>query len=158
MSRKVDLKRIVRLEAFACSMKVEDAKRRHVESLSRMSDEELVRLYLALTQIREAAKEDPCKGEELFESGLAATEHLEERARPGWRRLCETGAQAAVVDFFEATDGKVSPTGTPWDVGVLFEGNPFRNRRAGIRFHLDRLTSESERRDLRARIPRAKRW
>ena len=55
-------------------------------------------------------------------SGLATTEHLEERVRLGWQRFCETGGHAAVSDFRGATDGKVSPSGTPWDHKVLFEG------------------------------------
>ena len=115
MRRKVGLKRIERLEAFALGLRVEDAKRRHLESLSKMSEEDLASLYFAAEQPSEMS-------EELFRSGLATTEHLEERVRLGWQRFCETGGHAAVSDFRGATDGKVSPSGTPWDHKVLFEG------------------------------------
>ncbi len=152
MRKKADHKRIEQLEAFARRLKIEDAKKRHLESISKLSDEEFASLVFALKQIHEVIKEDSCKGEKLFKSGLAATERLEEKARPGWRRFCETGGQAAVVDFREATDGKQSPSATHRDVGVLFEGpKPSSSRVAGIRFHWERLATEPEKKALRGR-------
>ncbi len=148
MSRRVDPKRIERLEAFARSMKVEDAKRRHLESLSKMSDEEVASEWFAHKQIKEVVEEDPCKADELFRSGVYATERFEERARLGWRRFCETGGQAAVVDFCEAIDGEGASVTAPSeqvDFGVLFEGpKPPSSRVAGVRFHLERLATEPE--------------
>ncbi len=142
--RRETRKRIERLEASVRSLKVEDAKRRHLESISKMSDEEVASVYFALEQIQDVAeKEDPRKADQLFRSGLAATERLEERARLGWRRFCEAGGQAAVVDFCEAIDGEgasvTAPSGQV-DFGALFEGlESSSSRLAGVRFHLKRL-------------------
>ena len=40
MRKKADHKRIEQLEAFARRLKIEDAKKRHLESISKLSDEE----------------------------------------------------------------------------------------------------------------------
>jgi hypothetical protein len=102
-------------------------------------------MVFAFQHLKEVKKEGPGKDDELFRSGLAATEHLDERGRLGWRRYCETGGQAAMWDFGEATAGKVSPSGTPWDVAVLFEGlKRSSSHKASVRFHLNRLATESE--------------
>ncbi len=157
MRRKVDPRRIERLEAFALSLRVEDAKRRHRDSWSKMSDEELAHLYFAIEQIEEVMKEDPGQAEELFSSGLAATEHFEERARLGWRRYCETGAHAAMLDFLKATEGKVSPSGTPWDTKGLCEGpRSSSSRKGSVRLHIYRLATESEKQALSERSSRPK--
>ena len=138
-SRKIDPKRIERLEAFERSLKVQDARRRVWESYSSMTDEEMASLYFALVQIHE--QEDPWEGEALFGSGSAATERLEERGRPGWQRWCETGGHAAVMDYDRATDDKSSKSlfgGRPRE--GLYEGVRFeKKRKEGIRFHIDRL-------------------
>jgi hypothetical protein len=147
--KQVDPKRIERLEAFARSLQIEDARKRHLESLAKMSDEEVASMIFALRQIDKVEEEDPWRGEALFRSGSAAMERLEERARLGWRRYCETGGHAAVVDYCEATDGESSLSGTPCldrrGIEVLFEGEkPGKERCKGVRFHLDRLAGESE--------------
>jgi hypothetical protein len=155
--RKEYLKRIERLEAFALALRVEDAKRRHLEAWSKMSDEEEANLYFAAEHLKEVKKEDPGRAEELIRSGLAATKHFHERGRLGWRRYCETGALAALLDFCKATDGKVSPSGTPRDVNVLFKGpKPSSNRNADVRFHMYRLATESEKKALSERFSRPK--
>jgi hypothetical protein len=155
--RKADLKRIERLEAFALALRLEDTRRRLLEARSEMSDEELARLYFALQHLKEGTKEDPGKAEELFRSGLAATEHLDERGRLGWQRLCETGAHAAMWDFLEATEGKVSPSGTPWDIKVLLEGHKLSSSRKGsVRLHIYRLATESVKKALSERSSRPK--
>jgi hypothetical protein len=155
--RKEYLKRIERLEAFALALRVEDAKRRHLEAWSKMSDEELASLYFAAEQLKEVRKEDPGRAEELIRTDLAATEHFEERARLGWQRLCETDALAALLDFVEATEGKVSPSGTPWDDKLLFERQKLTSsRNASVRLHKYRLATESEKRDLCERFPSLK--
>ncbi len=154
MRKKVDPKRIERLEAFARSRRIEDAKKRHLEAFSKMSEEEVASAYLALKQIQE--EEDPRKGDTLFKSGLATIEHLEERGKLGWQRYCETGAQAAVVNFCEAIDGEgssVTMSSQRVDFGILFEGpKPSSSRLAGIRFHFERLASESEKKALSERL------
>ena len=138
-SRKVDPRRIERLEAFERSLKVQDAKRRLWESYSMMSDEEMASLYFALVQIDE--QEDPWGGEALFGSGLASAERLEERARLGWQRFCETGGQAAMMDFFRATDdGSTNSLSEGRPIGVLYEGvRTEKKRKEGITFHINRL-------------------
>ena len=157
MRRKGYLKRIEDLEAFALSLRVEDARRRHMESLSKMSAEEEASLYVAFIHIKEVRKEEPGKDDELFGSGLAATEHLDERGRLGWRRYCETGGQAAMWDFHKATEGKVSPSGTPWDIRVLVEGfKPSSSRQESIRFHFNRLATEPEKKALFERSSKPK--
>ena len=143
MSKKAQRKRVERLEAFARSMKIEDAKRRHVESFAKMTDEEVASFGLAVEQLGQ--EEDPSKIYELFRSGLATTEYLEERGRLGWRAFCETGGQKALVDFCEAhEDDEGSATRTPGFRGnlkVLFEGVDYEDRRIkGIKFHRARLT------------------
>jgi hypothetical protein len=138
-SRKIGTSRIARLEAFERSLKMRDAKRRLWESYSMMSDEEMARFYFALVQIFE--HEDPWEGEALFAGGLASAERLEERARPGWQRFCETGGHAAMMDFYRATDDGSSKSltgGRP--IGVLYEGvRTERKRKEGITFHINRL-------------------
>ena len=142
MSKKAYRKRIERLEAFAHAMKIEDAKRRHVESFAKMTDEEMASFGLAVQQIGQ--EEDPSKIYELFSSGLATAEYLDERGRLGWRAYCETGGQTALVDFCEAhEDDEGSATRTPGFRGnlkVLFDGVDYGDRRIkGIKFHRARL-------------------
>jgi hypothetical protein len=138
-SRKIDPRRIERLEAFERSLKVQDAKRRLWESFSIMTDEEMARLYLALLEIWE--EEDPWEGEALFGGGSRSAERLEDRGRAGWQRWCETGGHAAVMDFCRATDDGSSKSlleGRPFE--VLFEGVRFeKERKEGISFHINRL-------------------
>ena len=138
-SRKIDPRRIKRLEAFERSLKIQDAKRRVWKSFSMMTDEEMASLYFAFVQLCD--KEDLWEGEALFGGGLASAERLEERARPGWQRFCETGGQAAMMDFCRATDDgstKSLSEGRPFR--VLYEGvSPVKKRKEGIRFQLDRL-------------------
>lgn len=153
MRKKIDLKRIENLEASVRSLKVEDGKRRFLEANSKMSDEELASLvHFALVQIWELAEKDPYKHDELFWAGLATTELLEERARLGWRRFCETGGQAGVVDFWEAIHSGVTKWGTPdpkTAIDILFDAPKLpRSRRAAIRFHRERLAREPEKKDL----------
>jgi hypothetical protein len=146
-SRKIDPRRIERLEAFERSLKVQDAKRRLWESYSIMTDEEMARFSFALAQMCEEEE-----GEALFGGGLASTELLEERVRPGWQRFCETGGQAAMMDFFRATDDgstKSLSWGRPYR--VLYEGvSPVKKRKEGIRFHINRLGGRrgSKKKDL----------
>ena len=138
-SRKIDPRRIERLEAFERSLRVQDAKRRLWESYSTMTDEEMARFSFALAQMcDEGGRWD---GEELFAGGLASTELLEERARPGWQRFCETGGQAAMMDFFRATDdGSTKSLSKGRPVRVLYEGVSLeKKRKEGISFHADRL-------------------
>jgi hypothetical protein len=138
-SRKIDRRRIERLEAFERSLKVQDAKRRLWGSYSSMTDLEMASLYFALVQFCE--EEDLWEGEALFAGGLASAERLEERARLGWQRFCETGGQAAMMDFYRATDDGSSKSltgGRP--IGVLYEGVRIeRKRKEGITFHINRL-------------------
>jgi hypothetical protein len=152
MRKKIDLKRIENLEASVRSLKVEDGKRRHVEAIWKMSDEELASQYFALEQIWELAEGDPYKHDELFRAGLATTELLVERARLGWRRFCETGGQAGLVDFWEAIHSGVTKWGTPDPdrvFDILFEGlNPSRSRLKGITAHRKQLAREPEKKDL----------
>ena len=138
-SRQIDPKRIERLEAFERSLKVQDAKRRLWESYSIMTDEEMARLYFAL--VRMCGEEGLWDGEELFAGGLASTELLEERARPGWQRFCETGGQAAMMDFYRATDdGSTNSLTEGRPVRVLYEGKRVdKKRKEGITFHVNRL-------------------
>ena len=138
-SRKIDPRRIERLEAFERSLKVQDCKRRVWESFSMMTDEEMARLYFAFVQLCD--KEDLYDGEALFGGGLASAERLEERARPGWQRFCETGGQAAVMDFCWATDdGSTNSLSEGRPFGLLYEGvRVEKKRKEGIRFHIDRL-------------------
>ena len=154
VSKKADRKRVERLEAFVRSLKIEDAKKRHVESFTKMTDEEVASLGFALNQLREAEKEDPWKTLELFRSGMAATEYFDGKGRFGWRAFCETGGQAAVVDFSDAhEDDEGSATRAPGLKGnpkVLFEGVDYGNRRIkGINFHRARLAGqEPEKKDF----------
>lgn len=138
-SRKIDPRRIERLEAFELSLKVQDAKRRLWESYSIMTDEEMASFSFALGQMCEEG--GLWDGEALFAGGLASTERLEERARPGWQRFCETGGQAAMMDFFRATDDgstKSLSKGRPYR--VLYEGVSLeQKRKEGITFHINRL-------------------
>ena len=138
-SRKIDPRRIERLEAFERSLKVQDAKRRLWESYSIMTDAEMASFYFAL--VRMCGEEGLWDGQELFEGGLASTERLEERARLGWQRFCETGGQAAMMDFFRATDDGSSNSltwGRPYK--VLYEGVSLeKKRKEGITFHINRL-------------------
>jgi hypothetical protein len=138
-SRKIDPRRIARLEAFERSLKVQDAKRRMWESYSIMTDEEMASFYFALVQMCDEG--GLWDGEALFAGGLASTERLEERARPGWQRFCETGGQGAMMDFFRATDDgstKSLSKGRPYR--VLYEGVKLeKKRKEGISFHIDRL-------------------
>jgi hypothetical protein len=138
-SRKIDPRRIAHLEAFERSLKVQDAKRRLWESYSIMTDEEMASFYFAL--VRMCGEEGLWDGQELFEGGLASTERLEERARPGWQRFCETGGQAAMMDFCRATDdGSTNSLSKGRPFRVLYEGvSPVKKRKEGIRFHIDRL-------------------
>jgi hypothetical protein len=138
-SRKVDSRRIERLEAFERSLKVQDAKRRLWESYSMMSDEEMARFYFALVQLCE--EEDLWEGEALFGGGLASAERLEERARLGWQRFCETGGQAAMMDFFRATDdGSTNSLSKGRPFKLLYEGvRVEKKRKEGISFHINRL-------------------
>jgi len=138
-SRKIDIRRIERLEAFERSLKVQDATRRLWESCARMTDEEMASLYFAFVQLCD--KEDLWEGEALFAGGLATAERLEERARLGWQRFCETGGQAAMMDFFRATDdGSTNSLSKGRPIGVLYEGvRVEKKRKEGIRFHIDRL-------------------
>ncbi len=138
-SRKIDSRRIERLEAFERSLKVQDARRRVWESYARMTDEEMASLYFALVEIHE--QEDPWEGEALFGSGSAATERLEERGRPGWQRWCETGGHAAVMDYHRATDdGSTNSLSEGRPREGLYEGVRFeKKRKQGIIFHVDRL-------------------
>ena len=138
-SRKIDSRRIERLEAFERSLKVQDARRRVWESYGMMSDEEMASLYFALVQIDE--QEDLWEGEALFGSGLAATERLEERGRAGWRRWCETGGHATVMDYYRATDdGSTKSLFGERPREGLYEGVRFeKKRKEGISFHIDRL-------------------
>jgi hypothetical protein len=138
-SRKIDPRRIERLETFERSLKVQDAKRRLRESYSMMSDEEMASLYFALLQMCE--QEDLWEGEALFGGGLASAERLEERARPGWQRFCETGGHAAMMDFYRATDDESTKSLSEGrSIGVLYEGaRTEKKRKEGIRFHIDRL-------------------
>jgi hypothetical protein len=132
VSKKAYLKRIERLEAFVRSLKIEDAKKRHLESLAKMSDEEKSSVTLFAAHYGKVWKEDPHKADELFRSGLAALEQLDEGARFGWRAYCETGGQAAMVDFSDAHEDKGSTSRTPGlkgDLDVLFEGVVPRSRR-----------------------------
>ena len=72
---------------------------------------------------------------------MASTERLEERARPGWQRFCETGGQAAMMDFYRATDDGSSKSlfGERPREG-LYEGVRFeKKRKEGITFHVNRL-------------------
>ena len=104
-----------------------------------MTDEEMASLYFALLQMCE--QEDLWEGEALFAGGLASAERLEERARLGWQRFCETGGQAAMMDFYRATDDGSSKSlseGRP--IGVLYEGvRVEKKRKEGITFHINRL-------------------
>jgi hypothetical protein len=59
LRKKVDPRRIERLEAFARSLKIEDAKKRHLESLSKMSDEEVASMIFAIRQFYEVEEKDP---------------------------------------------------------------------------------------------------
>ena len=138
-SRKVDSRRIERLEAFERSLKVQDAKRRLWESYARLTDEEMASLYFALLQLCD--EEALWDGEALFEGGLASAERLEERARPGWQRFCETGGQAAVMDFCRATDdGSTNSLSKGRPFRLLYEGiRVEQKRKEGIGFHINRL-------------------
>jgi hypothetical protein len=114
-------------------------------------------MVFAFQHLKEVKKEGPGKDDELFRSGLAATEHLDERGRLGWRRYCETGGQAAMWDFHKATEGKVSPSGIPWDFKVHFElPKTSSSHKADERFHLNRLATESEKKALSERSSRPK--
>ena len=138
-STKIDPRRIERLEAFERSLKVQDAKRRLWESYSMMSDEEMASYYFALAQMCDEG--GLWEGEALFAGGLASTERLEERARPGWQRFCETGGQAAMMDFYRATDDGSTNTLT-WGrpIRLLYEGvRTEKKRKEGITFHVNRL-------------------
>jgi hypothetical protein len=138
-SRKIDSRRIARLEAFERSLKIRDAKRRLWEIYSMMTDEEMACLYFALVQIWE--EEDPWEGEALFGGGLASAERLEDRGRPGWQRWCETGGHAAMMDFYRATDdGSTNSLTRGRPVAVLYEGvRVEKKRKERISFHVDRL-------------------
>jgi len=104
-----------------------------------MTDEEMASFYFALAQMCDEG--GLWDGEALFGGGLASAERLEERARLGWQRFCETGGQAAMMDFCRATDDgstKSLSKGRPFR--VLYEGvSPVKKRKEGIRFHIDRL-------------------
>ena len=136
-SRKIDPRRIERLEAFERSLKVQDCKRRLWESYSMMTDEEMASLYFAFVQLCDKEWD----GEALFAGGLASAERLEERARPGWQRFCETGGQAAMMDFCRATDdGSTNSLSEGRPFGLLYEGVRVKQKRKeGLSFHIERL-------------------
>jgi hypothetical protein len=138
-SRKINSRRIERLEAFERSLKVQDCKRRLWESYSMMTDAEMASLYFAFVQLCD--KEDLWEGEALFAGGLASAERLEERARPGWQRFCETGGQAAMMDFCRATDdGSTNSLSEGRPFGLLYEGVRVKQKRKeGLSFHIERL-------------------
>jgi hypothetical protein len=145
VSKKAQRKRIERLEALVRSKKIEDAKRRHAESFAKMTDEEVASFGFAVQQI--AREKNPPKTLELFRGGLAATEYFDEKGRLGWRAFCETGGQAAVVDFSDAhEDDEGSATRTPGlkgDPKVLGEGLNLGNRRTkNIKLHRARLAGQ----------------
>ena len=145
MSKKSNRKRIERLEAFARATRIEDAKRRHVESFAQMSGEEIASFTFALYQIREVQKEDPWKAFELFRSGLATTEYLDERGKLGWRAFCETGGQRATVEFSDAHEDKGRPR-RPFlkgDLNALFYDVNLGSRRIkSLLFHRARLARQ----------------
>lgn len=143
MSKKADRKRIERLEAFVRSLIVEDTRKRHVESFAKMTDEEAASVGFAVEQFGQ--EEDPWKADELFRSGLAAIEYLDERGKRGWRAYCETGGQAAVVEFSDAheDEGRPKRPGLKGDLRVIFEGiNPGSRRTKSIKLHRARLAGQ----------------